>query len=589
MTSNLISQSRIAQEDLRCKSHEELSRLVQQLLSENKNLMFNHDNRMKDINRRLQVHLMEIRGLKTVNQKLQDDNQELRELCCFLDDERQNGKKLAKDWQKFGRYTASVMQTEVTNYQEKLKELELKQGELIKDNMEMQELCLYMGQEHLLDNDRDDGDGSSNGTTGGSEKIEETNHVEKPNREQAVQNSIPEQALSYIKHLEGLVRKLEDEKNYLFQQLEHQTNDHANSNHPRTFRLPGPVRAQMVTSWSKPLNCVESTVNPPTTMQYSHHQQTQHKQEQQQQQHPIQQQHSMQQQQQHPMQQQQQHPIQQQQHPIHQKQQQHPMQQQQQHSIQQQKHPMQQQQQQQQNQSQHKQYPNYYQQQEKYQQYNQQYLQHHQQQAEQKHQNLVPPTSPVYPTNFSPQPDAVTHAMKVLEVHQQLELPMNHSGNNNNDLGDNEKAIVREMCNVVWRKLESTSPRRQYSNKHSNSLLEPGSERTSQEIPNARPNLSRSMTLHPQASLQPKSSQTAQTNHQKQPNILSYPQQFYSHHSSQSPTPTQIMANSKARYNSNPDMTHSQQSSSRFSPTSAVKPMSLPVTENRTDQRNFYT
>ena len=56
---------------------------------------------------------MEIRGLKEVNQRLQDDNQELRDLCCFLDDDRQKSRKLAREWQRFGKYTASVMKSEV--------------------------------------------------------------------------------------------------------------------------------------------------------------------------------------------------------------------------------------------------------------------------------------------------------------------------------------------------------------------------------------------------------------------------------------------------------------------------------------------
>ena len=47
--------------------------------------------------------------------------QELRDLCCFLDDDRQKGRKLAREWQRFGRYTASVMRQEVSNYQTKLR------------------------------------------------------------------------------------------------------------------------------------------------------------------------------------------------------------------------------------------------------------------------------------------------------------------------------------------------------------------------------------------------------------------------------------------------------------------------------------
>ncbi|KAG7262039.1 hypothetical protein CRUP_027901 [Coryphaenoides rupestris] len=73
-------------------------------------LMMEHGNLMKDINRRLQE----------INQKLQDDNHELRELCCFLDDDRQKGKKLSREWQRFGRYTATAMWKE-------LKELEVNQ------------------------------------------------------------------------------------------------------------------------------------------------------------------------------------------------------------------------------------------------------------------------------------------------------------------------------------------------------------------------------------------------------------------------------------------------------------------------------
>ena len=52
------------------------------------------------------------------------DNQELRDLCCFLDDDRQKGKRLAREWQKFGRYTAKVMKQEVTAYQDKLATLD---------------------------------------------------------------------------------------------------------------------------------------------------------------------------------------------------------------------------------------------------------------------------------------------------------------------------------------------------------------------------------------------------------------------------------------------------------------------------------
>lgn len=131
---------------------------------------------INDQTRHIQSMMQEIRSLKEANQRLADDNQELRDLCCFLDDDRQKGRKLAREWQRFGRYTASVMRQEVSAYQSKLRELDNKQQELIKDNLELKELCLYLDEERGVNsicpscgsttatNVRDDGDGSSSST-----------------------------------------------------------------------------------------------------------------------------------------------------------------------------------------------------------------------------------------------------------------------------------------------------------------------------------------------------------------------------------------------------------------------------------------
>uniref|UniRef100_A0A8C6P2R8 Coiled-coil domain containing 85C n=1 Tax=Nothobranchius furzeri TaxID=105023 RepID=A0A8C6P2R8_NOTFU len=53
--------------------------------------------------------------------------------------------------------------------------------------------------------------------------------------------------------------------------------------------------------------------------------------------------------------------------------------------------------------------------------------------------------------HLAQKPEAVVHAMKVLEVHEKLDR--RSSREYDEDLSDKEKAIVREMCNVVWRKL----------------------------------------------------------------------------------------------------------------------------------------
>ena len=79
--------------------------------------------------------------MQEVHRRLQDESQELRDLCCFLDDDRQKGRKLAREWQRFGRYTASVMRQEVSAYQSKLRQLDSKQQELVKDNLELKVEC----------------------------------------------------------------------------------------------------------------------------------------------------------------------------------------------------------------------------------------------------------------------------------------------------------------------------------------------------------------------------------------------------------------------------------------------------------------
>nr|XP_009672225.1 PREDICTED: coiled-coil domain-containing protein 85A isoform X3 [Struthio camelus australis] len=135
--------------------------------------------------------------LKDINQKLQEDNQELRDLCCFLDDDRQKGKKVSREWQRLGRYSASVMHKEVALYLQKLKELEVRQEEVVKENLELKELCVLLDEEKSggagsrssIDSQislcqltatstyiRDVGDGSSTSSTGSTDSPDHHKH-----------------------------------------------------------------------------------------------------------------------------------------------------------------------------------------------------------------------------------------------------------------------------------------------------------------------------------------------------------------------------------------------------------------------------
>lgn len=139
--------SKIPDEELLKWGKDELVRRLRRTEQEKRGVIVEHGNLMREVNRRLQQHLTEIRSLKDVNQKLQEDNQELRDLCCFLDDDRQKGKRVSREWQRLGRFSAGIMRKEVTIYLQKLRELEQKQVEVVRENLELKEVCLMLEEE----------------------------------------------------------------------------------------------------------------------------------------------------------------------------------------------------------------------------------------------------------------------------------------------------------------------------------------------------------------------------------------------------------------------------------------------------------
>ncbi|KAK6181622.1 hypothetical protein SNE40_009444 [Patella caerulea] len=317
-SSSISALAKLTDEDLRRKGVDDLTRIIRRVENDYKVLMGEQGHMVKEVTRKMQIYLMEIRGLKENNQKVQEECQELRDLCCFLDDDRQRGRKLAREWQRFGRYTASVMRSEVAVYQDKLKELEQKQEELISQNMELKELCLYLDQERIhMTQDRDDGDGSSSGTMAGQEDgvhITENDRQQTPT--QANISNIPDHTAQYIRQLEDKLRILEDDRKQLAQRVERNGAEGFRANDRNTNNT----------------NTVKSDLL--------------------------------------------------------------------------------------------------------------------------QDRKSSPNTNPS-PSNTS-KPEAVVHAMKVLQVHEQLERSRGETGDEN--LDDKELAIVREMCNVVWRKLGDGKP-----------------------------------------------------------------------------------------------------------------------------------
>ncbi|XP_033125818.1 uncharacterized protein LOC117123878 isoform X2 [Anneissia japonica] len=212
-----------SEEELGKLNKEELVRQLRKLEIDRVSSASDNGAKMKEINRRMQSNLTEIRDLREAKEKLDAENKELRDLCYFLDDGRQKERKLAREWQRFGRYTANVMRNEVAVYQNKLQELADRQEELIVENLDLKDVCMMLDEEKTGSRSsicsqcngavnsapRDQGDGS----------YDESSPVEGPkvNPLLSLDNSInnSNQTAIYIRELELRVKVLEEEKRQL--------------------------------------------------------------------------------------------------------------------------------------------------------------------------------------------------------------------------------------------------------------------------------------------------------------------------------------------------------------------------------------
>lgn len=209
---------------------EELIKRIKQLENRNRKLIYDNGSLMKDLNQ----SLSQLQSMKHHNFQLMGDNNELRDLCCYLDDERSKARTLAKEWQQFSQHMSKVMRHEVSTYATKLTLLENKQFELVRENFELKQLCL------MLDNAiqaRDDGaslisgsnnemvydgavggatvDGSSRTgqATDGSRNDGHGSRTGSPSKS-SVSNKmvISQQILEYIRTLELKIQQLEWER-----------------------------------------------------------------------------------------------------------------------------------------------------------------------------------------------------------------------------------------------------------------------------------------------------------------------------------------------------------------------------------------
>jgi len=198
----------------------DLRERLQQSENEKIAVIMDHNNMIRKCNERIDTHLREIQILEEHNRGLQANISEMRDLCCYLDDERKKCRQVAKEWQRFGRYTVGVMRDEVISYSDKLKNLERKQTDLMKENGELRDLCVYLDQSRRNENGAEDGNLLNFVICRDCKKLRRENEDVGLNLD--VQPACSDKTYSddhttkddYVNKLEARIRQLEEEREF---------------------------------------------------------------------------------------------------------------------------------------------------------------------------------------------------------------------------------------------------------------------------------------------------------------------------------------------------------------------------------------
>ncbi|KAI1717704.1 CCDC85 family domain-containing protein [Ditylenchus destructor] len=124
-----------------------LQQRIQILEAENRRVMSNQGRLIGESNRRLDMHLSEIRTLKEEVRSLQGTNEELRRQCQHSEEERLKAQRLGQEWERFGKYSNELMKQEIRSYQVRVGELEAKKESLLSENADLKRLCLYLDEQ----------------------------------------------------------------------------------------------------------------------------------------------------------------------------------------------------------------------------------------------------------------------------------------------------------------------------------------------------------------------------------------------------------------------------------------------------------
>ncbi|KAF8386445.1 picc-1 [Pristionchus pacificus] len=113
---------------------------IDRLREENARLRLRAEEITTDSNRRVEMHVAEIRMLK-------EETKRLRGAIGEMEGERNKARQLAHEWHKFARYSSDLVKQEVRSYDAKLKEAHGRLRRLREENVELRQICLYLDEQ----------------------------------------------------------------------------------------------------------------------------------------------------------------------------------------------------------------------------------------------------------------------------------------------------------------------------------------------------------------------------------------------------------------------------------------------------------
>ncbi|OQR78469.1 coiled-coil domain-containing protein 85C-like [Tropilaelaps mercedesae] len=166
MASRVHPRGRPSNDELLQRGAREVLGWLERVETQHFHLVVEYNAKMRDMARSVEQHRQEIVQLKERNAKVQSENEDLRNMCCFLDDERERAHKLVAEWRRFGRYTASILSHELNTYRHKLSQLESRQNQILRSESgsakpDLLEATPSSTQDHVKDHCLDKEDAAS--------------------------------------------------------------------------------------------------------------------------------------------------------------------------------------------------------------------------------------------------------------------------------------------------------------------------------------------------------------------------------------------------------------------------------------------